>query len=105
MTREQLTVVVGQALAGLGDTPDAIAVTLAARGITGDPHNCVTCPIAQFLATLPGVTSVSVGTSTAGVNAGNDHVEIYLPEAVTAFVGAFDAERFPQLIAPLVVTS
>ncbi|WP_433078965.1 hypothetical protein ACQP1P_38825 [Dactylosporangium sp. CA-052675] len=100
---------VERALTALGRTSGAVAGRMAALGIRGQLDNDCDCPIGRYLpAVVPGLERVSVGSTEAFVS-GWEHddlgftvhfgpMHISLPEAVTDFIEAFDAERYPELI-------
>jgi hypothetical protein len=88
-------------LTALGDSPRQIAARLAAEGVTGLPDSPSCCPIANYLcaadARLVGV-EVSEDEICLDV-AGGRSVLLSTPATVSAFVIAFDAACFPNLIS------
>jgi hypothetical protein len=90
-----LDVQIRRAIARLGNTADAIANNLRARGITGEHASTDACPLAVYLNQFGPLTVKP------------DHVETWgesipLPDAAVAFIAAFDREGGPyaDLITP-----
>jgi hypothetical protein len=97
-----------QLLAGLGTSPDEVAVTLEAAGVHGVPRSNQACAIALYLTALmgsdSGVRSVAIGPCSLvmevisppdGRPAGR--LLVQLPKPVRRFVAAFDAQEYPML--------
>jgi hypothetical protein len=97
-----------QLLAGLGGSPDEVAVTLEAAGVHGVPKSNQSCAIALYLTALMGsdcgVRSVAIGPCSLvmeiisppdGRPAGR--LLVQLPKPVRRFVAAFDAQEYPML--------
>jgi hypothetical protein len=97
-----------QLLAGLGGSPDEVAVTLEAAGVHGVPRSNQSCAIALYLTALmgsdSGVRSVAIGPCSLvmeiisppdGRPAGR--LLVQLPKPVRRFVAAFDAQQYPTL--------
>ncbi len=97
-----------QLLAGLGCSPDEVAVTLEAAGVHGVPKSNQSCAIALYLTALmgsdSGVRSVAIGPCSLvmeiisppdGRPAGR--LLVQLPKPVRRFVAAFDAQQYPML--------
>lgn len=84
-------------LAELGDTPEAIAATLAEQGHKGVRENSSCCPIAVYLTGL-GWEWVDVGHLDvhAWSDLGEEHVEP--SAAVDAFISRFDLGEWPELV-------
>ncbi|MGD0311369.1 MAG: hypothetical protein ABSC90_02810 [Acidimicrobiales bacterium] len=100
-----------QLLAGLGSSPDEVAVTLESAGVQGVPKSNQACAIALYLRALmeadSGVRSVAIGpcslvmeiiTPPDGRPAGR--LVVQLPKPVRRFVAAFDAQQYPMLTRP-----
>jgi hypothetical protein len=99
------------ALAELGDTPDKIAGTLRAAGVSGYPEDCHHCPVAHWLTRKfdpeggysfsdwveSSVTGGEVAVEFFEQGSDSQTVSIPAPEAVSSFVGAFDAGKYPFL--------
>lgn len=90
-------------LAELGDHEVTVAATLHLAGITGTPTNAGNCPIAAWLArhdmkVTVGLEAVHVAPLDADPDDDSAWVFFDPPEAVTAFIRAFDDELYPQLV-------
>lgn len=86
------------ALKALGDTPDAVADTLRALGITGVRRSHRTCPVARYLSEVFG-PDVSVGRDMSHVRVNGVIAETTTPQPVTQFISLFDNGRYPDLEA------
>lgn len=75
-------------LGSLGDTPDKIADTLVAAGVTGKRGIAKCCPIARWLQ-RNGITDASVGPRDVAVGE-DDEGMVELPDPVKVFVENFD---------------
>ncbi len=95
-------------LAGLGDSPDEVATTLAAAGVQGVPRNNQSCAIALYLTALigveGGVRSVAIGPCSLVMEVTSPEdlrpagrLSVQLPKAVRRFVAAFDAQQYPMI--------
>lgn len=84
-------------LAGLGDSADAVADSLLAKGNTGYIGDCHFCPVATFLSSEFGndwkVGDYSVTDERTRFPGG----EVANPEAVTEFIDRFDQGQYPDL--------
>lgn len=93
-----------EALAALGDSPDAVAGVLRAKGIKGIRNDAKNCPVARYLQRETGVSDIFVGEnhvasygecehSTPGFVCHIQSVEISLDSfaAVRQFVFWFDS--------------
>lgn len=83
-------------LIALGDTADSVASTLRAgshRG-TRSQHGC---PVAAYLR-AHGVSVVGVTLRTCTIPTGGRPARVSLPGPVRAFIHAFDAGRYPDLV-------
>lgn len=90
-------------LAGLGDTPDAVAARLGEMGIRGVVKEPELCPIAMVVRTVDGADEVGYlnvcnSAMTLDDTAWEVPEPIELPPAVKAFVRAFDGGLYPDLI-------
>lgn len=85
-------------LVALGDTADAIADRLRAKGIKGLQQDDYRCPIAHLIRTL-GVEEVAV-CENAIQFLDNDcyGVEIATPEAIEQFIQNFDGGMYLDLV-------
>lgn len=89
---------VTQAFAELGDTPEAVADTLARRGIKGFRNNIEHNPLAQMLRHIAGSdAAVEVHPRSAFVANGYDIVIVDLPSAVRNFYLEFEYGLHPGL--------
>lgn len=97
-------------LNGLGRDPAAIAGSLAAAGVQGEPADARQCALAMYLRAVmaadPRVTSVRVfhdrvvvGVPGNGVR--RRRVPVAMAPALRAFVSGFDAQRYPMLVRGL----
>jgi len=98
---EELADHVMDLLAGLGDTPDAIAARLAAAGITGTLSDASCCPIAAWLRRVePGLDLAAVLGDVIYLRTGTGvETTVTTPDAVNEFTALFDTGRYPSLIA------
>lgn len=90
----------GQILADLGDTPDAVADRLRALGITGQQVSGCACPIALYL-NQNGFSGASVNHLTALVkNPAGDFktIEVAMPRPVSRFINRFDDGVYLDLV-------
>lgn len=89
-----------QMLAGLGDTPEAVAASLGGRNITGFTGDCNHCPVAVLIVDEFGgdwkVTEYSVTDVTVTFPGG----QVETPDSVCEFISRFDNYEFPELIDP-----
>jgi hypothetical protein len=88
-------------LAGLGDTPDEIAAMLLGAGYKGVQKNSAQCPCGSCLADHFG-EELHVKLAPPGPAAVVDarfENRCVVAEHVTQFVLAFDAGKYPQLVA------
>ncbi len=87
-------------LKSLGDDADGVAATLHGQDIVGHREDCWHCPIANLIARrVPGADrwkqeEWSVSDEYIKIPG---RVKVYPPDAVAAFIGAFDGGRFPFL--------
>jgi hypothetical protein len=81
-------------LAGLGETPEEIAAMLLGAGYRGEQVNPFACPCGSCLRDHLG-TSVSVRDDFLMA----EGEQASLAPQVAAFVEAFDAGKYPQLVA------
>ena len=96
-------------LAGLGDSPDEVAESLRAAGVTGVPRDNRSCAVAVYVSALmgsePRIRSVAVGHCALSISlltpdrrpAGR--LMVQLPKPVRRFVADFDDERYPSVTA------
>ncbi len=88
----------------LGATHNAIAESLANHGVRGIPGSHEQCALARYLRAVvsadPEACTVSVPGPTVHVqlNKGRPSVRVRLSSEVRAFVQAFDAGLFPDLV-------
>jgi hypothetical protein len=87
-------VTAAEALAALGDTPDAVAETLRAGGWRGQRASCESCPLARYLAGSFGGEWMSASTETLAPFGWVRH-----PQPVAEFVVRFDRGHYPDLVA------
>lgn len=91
-------------LAGLGNTPDEVAATLRAAGVTGARRFGRRCPIAVYMGIkakerVPSAAQVIVWISSEETTvrihtpSGEEAASVTTPVAVAAFVDAFDDGR------------
>lgn len=101
------TAAVAELLAGLGDTPDAVADTLRARGIKGVPGDCERCAVATLIRRETGLgaqvclypTPEGEVTGTAYLRTGpDDEVRVALPDAAARFARRFDEGVYLDLV-------
>lgn len=99
MTRPHGTVTAAElaaALAALGGTPDAVAATLRAAGVTGEPSCPRRCVVAEWLRVRLGLYGrPSVGRHVASVGV----VTVRHPAALLEFLRRFDRGDYPDLLA------
>lgn len=96
-----------RALGSMGATPDAVAETIRAAGVTGACAEPETCAVASYLAYLgfsePSIME-SMIDSTAYVaivsagDAGDAECVFAKNSPVGRFIGAFDLKAFPDLL-------
>lgn len=86
---------IAELLAGLGDTPDAVAAALRAAGCKGR-RRCEggECPVEAWFAAAGLDVCVSPTLAWVVGAAGAE-----LPAPVAGFVARFDAGRYPDLVA------
>ena len=105
-------------LESLGDTPDQVADTLRARGITGFPEDPTYCPIANLIkAEVPAAANQDLWTYDLGdegyfvcmsyVQIFGESDELRPPMPVKKFIAAFDGldEAYLDLRAPAAAPS
>ncbi len=80
-------------LLDLGDTPEAIAKALQAKGIQGRPQSQRHCVLAMYLAQQG--HRVKFDHTRAELESGGRWV---LPDHLSEFVQGFDCRRYPALI-------
>jgi hypothetical protein len=94
-------------LNGLGRDPAAVAGSLAAAGVQGEPADARQCALAMYLRAVmaadPRVTSVRVFhdrvvVGVPGRRMSRRRVAVAMPPASRAFVSGFDAQRYPMLV-------
>lgn len=89
---------------GLGETPAAVAEHLASHRVSGVPGKATDCAVARYLQAVIGaessVSRVVVMEGSLRVFRYGCHLPIWLrlPRATAAFVRAFDAGCYPELI-------
>lgn len=92
-------------LQGLGDTPEAVAASLAALGVKGRRGITDACPVVVGIrrcCDLPWGVPYAVGVPYGGYRLTYLDVQINdprLPQAVAAFMGDFDHGAFPEVAA------
>jgi hypothetical protein len=80
-------------LNGMGQTADEVAAFLKEKGITGRVALALHCPVAAYLSSQGGDIGGAVYTQYASQN-----VLVKVPEPVFAFIRAFDAGKYPELV-------
>lgn len=86
-----------EALACLGETPEAIRRSLALMGIRGRRLVCSDCPITHYLRQVWSETTWA--GPTAIVSDYNEHETVFdTPPVVREFMRKFDSREFPELI-------
>jgi hypothetical protein len=85
-------------LTGLGQTPDEVAESLRAAGVTGKREDAECCPVAIWLKRATGADPY-VDCEAASVRYVPDapEVETSSPMAVRGFVVRFDHHQYPDL--------
>ena len=99
---------IAAALARLGDTPDAVAATLTAAGITGAQCETGDCPVARYVRAECGIglsCLVLAEANRVSIIATRDDGSIIatravVPSPVSDFIRMFDGGDYPALIAP-----
>jgi hypothetical protein len=80
-------------------SPEEIAETLEKEGIVGEPHNELSCPIAQYVCKkVRGVTEVRVHFLATTVSTARGSHQVFTPPQVSGFMEAFDTRKFKRLI-------
>lgn len=88
-----------QALTVLGQTADEVADRLYAMGFRGRQRDPADCPLARYLAeSLYSAVLLSAGHSCV-VDQTGAALQFKLPGPCQVFIGAFDAGKWPQLVA------
>ena len=82
-------------LAALGDSPDDIARSLEARGITGVPEDPECCVLANYLKAEFEAPYAYVGGCVRVWE-----TEVTLPGKCEKFIDEFDTEEYPKLLDP-----
>jgi hypothetical protein len=91
---------------GLGSTAEEIAERMEREGVRGIPGNAAECAIARHCQAIVGsetavrrvvVRRESIRLYLEGRRLG---IRVLLPRACSAFIGAFDAGCYPQLVDP-----
>ncbi len=88
----------------LGSTHHAIAESLAEHGVRGVPGNHEQCALARYLRAVVGADPETVTVSIPGptlhvqLSKGRPAVRLRLTPEVRAFIQAFDAGLFPNLV-------
>ncbi|WP_433299019.1 hypothetical protein ACQP2F_45080 [Actinoplanes sp. CA-030573] len=97
---------IGEVLAALGETPDAIAARLAELGENGYRDAADRCPIANYLIhTVSLVRSVAVLDRVIDLYTWTDiNIGLATTDPVADFVFLFDGGRYPQLDASALAT-
>lgn len=91
---------ISQLLSALGDTPEAVARTLEAKGIKGSRKNPHSCPIARYLRAEGWCVGVFQTIGYAKVPGSQGDMQSFpLPTPVTAFIEQFDSGLYPTLWA------
>ncbi len=108
-TRTTIGATIERQLAALGTLqPDEIAARLGADGLRGKRGSPVWCPLGIALeraASADGLGRVEVWVDppevsvTVTVGDHHQHIVIPLPGMVVVFIAAFDAGRYPALVA------
>lgn len=102
--RRQLAEHIAELMANLGDHPLLVAHRLAESGVTGVRAHPEECAISSYLWAIvggePGVRSIDVRGRTVTVQLSGwwRWVGVDVPPPVRAFIAAFDANRFPELV-------
>jgi hypothetical protein len=78
----------------LGTNADAVARRLRKLGIKGEAGDPKSCPVANYLKTQFADTKILVDDSCVTVNG----VTINSPDAISAFVDAFDRNEYEYLV-------
>jgi len=98
----------GTLLDGLGTTVDHIAATLRRQRAVGTPNDAMRCVVARYLNAVlcaePAVKAVGVTHRDLHILVRSRlrrRVIVPLPAPMQEFVTAFDAVRFPELVAAL----
>lgn len=86
-------------LAALGTTPDALAQSLLARGIRGQPRHASRCPLAVYLR-QEGVQDPHVHAEVLYWTSGGRERSAVLLEPVLGFLQALDRGAYPELVQP-----
>jgi hypothetical protein len=104
--RRALRAQTSQLLTALGDDADTVATSLATVGVRGQARSGDGCAIALYMTAVVGadhrVSSVIVTSTRLGVkpqSRWSPVIVVRLPRAVRKFIAAFDAGRFPNLLA------
>lgn len=99
MTAVDVTARVTAALAELGDTPDAVADSLRAKGIKGARRAECDCPVANYLRTLDGISEIEVSGTEVFLGPSIDQgIGIEMPVSVAGFVHHFDEGVYLDLV-------
>jgi hypothetical protein len=92
-------------LAGLGDSPEAVAATLRNGGVRGQRRRSNDCPVARYLNAVMGaderVGTLQVGLVWVLIRRGrwwSPALTIPTPRPVRQFILAFDGGRFSALV-------
>lgn len=88
-----------EALAELGETPDAISAALIEKGITGARKDDGCCPIAVYLSGIYACPMVTENIVEAWDEDGEAEVWTFTPDAAVAFIQRFDRGEWPELVA------
>lgn len=100
----QLRQLVREHVEGLGDRADAVADRLVAEGIRGVQQDKYDCPVARYLQAVvgadPSIWRLAVLYGRIRISQSPSSAPIYVraPRALHAFVRAFDAGRYPDLV-------
>lgn len=94
MTAADHTAAVAELLAGLGDTPDAVADTLRAKGIKGKRGDFCGCPVARCVQELLGTENANVSDVWVYFVAGR----VPTPRPVSDFLSLFDRGVYLDLV-------
>jgi hypothetical protein len=86
-------------LRSLGDTPDAIADTLAQLGVRGEPDDPFACPLVVALTDHSGLGIDEVSVTQDGIEWGYRGAYEWAPTplACAAFIARFDEGHYPDL--------
>lgn len=98
-----------EALVTLGDTPEQIAQSLIAKGITGDQKMAGSCPLANYLVQeIPEAKAATIYTSAFVFRTtpeeeqddddGDRGVKVRTPGEHLEFMDAFDNGAYPALV-------